>query len=313
MGSLAEADYTNAKEFFSDGINLVVNLEAKSKKRLVDFVVNFRWLHGSKTVKMRLLKGGLVRAVSEAWYPSSMFEYGLLLEDDLEVSPVYMDWINHAMTVYTRMSSNRLIGISLYSPRVTETTNPPRPFYSNNVTFHLNGNLQCPYFMQTPCSWGAVYFPSAWREFLHYMRMRLRYEDNENPEKNEYVTIPSSRTNGWQQSWKKYLFELMYLKGSYLLCPNFGEQKSFSTNHMEQGEHITSTSIQKKKDYAVPLWQANEVSNLQSVLHMYDPNNIPILNIFGDPWSSDEAMIRELREIRLKWENHDLTALSPGG
>ena len=142
--SLAEADYSHAKEYFRGGINLVFNLEAKSSKRLVDFVVGFRWPHGSKTVRMRLIKGGLVRAVSEAWYPSSMFEYGLLLEDDLEVSPLYMNWINRVMNAHTHSTANRLIGISLYSPRVTETTNPPHPFDSNNVTYQITGNPESP-------------------------------------------------------------------------------------------------------------------------------------------------------------------------
>ena len=74
--SLLEADYSDSKGYFSGGINLVFNLESKSSKKLVDFAVGFQWPYGSKTVRMRLIQGGLVRAVSESWYPSSMSEYG---------------------------------------------------------------------------------------------------------------------------------------------------------------------------------------------------------------------------------------------
>ena len=140
--SLLRADYSNAGGAPGPGVpmppldaRLVFNLEASSSNELLDFVYSFRWPHGTKTVKRRVRQGGLITAVAESWYPSSDGEYGLLLEDDIEVSPLYMVWIKLMLHKYrSEGSDTRLIGISLYSPRLTETTNPRRDFDSAAIT-----------------------------------------------------------------------------------------------------------------------------------------------------------------------------------
>jgi len=40
---------------------------------------------------VRAAKGGLVAAVAEAWTPDGDHSHGLLLEDDIEVSPL-LEW-----------------------------------------------------------------------------------------------------------------------------------------------------------------------------------------------------------------------------
>ena len=70
------------------------------------------------------------------------------------------------------------------------------------------------------------------------------------------VQIPSSATNGWSTSWKKFLIELMWLKGWVTLYPSFFNQTSFSTNHLEPGEHIggkANTLKHRPIDFVVPL------------------------------------------------------------
>lgn len=53
------------------------------------------------------------------------------------------------------------------------------------------------------------------------------------------VVIPKSRSNVWRQSWKKFFIELVYRHGLVMLYPNFKNQSSFSTNHLEAGTHIS--------------------------------------------------------------------------
>ncbi len=62
----------------------------------------------------------------------------------------------------------------------------------------------------------------------------------------------------WQASWKKFLIDMMYLRGHVTLYPNFPNQTSFSTNHMEPGVHIAAADnvvTHHKEDYEVPLLQ----------------------------------------------------------
>ncbi|KAK6138103.1 hypothetical protein DH2020_028143 [Rehmannia glutinosa] len=55
---------------------------------------------------------------------------------------------------------------------------------------------------------GRGFLPKHWREFYVYMNMRFTEDAKQNP-----VQIPKSRTNGWQASWKKFLIDMMYLRG----------------------------------------------------------------------------------------------------
>ena len=66
-------------------------------RRLSD---NFTWKHGLKSVRHRILLAGLMPAIVESWYPSNNNTYGLLLEDDIEVSPLFYAWAKMAILRY---------------------------------------------------------------------------------------------------------------------------------------------------------------------------------------------------------------------
>ena len=128
-------------------------------------------------------------------YPASDDDFGLLLEDDIEVSPFYYMWLKYALMAYhydPTVSLPELNAIALYTPRVIEVVKE-RPHWNASSYFSVHPNT--PYLHQLPCSWGALYFPRRWREFYKYMGMRFTEDAKQNP-----VQIPKSRTNGWQVS-----------------------------------------------------------------------------------------------------------------
>ncbi|KAJ6708339.1 hypothetical protein OIU85_028590 [Salix viminalis] len=244
---------------------------------------SFDWPHGPKTIRRRIIQGGLIRAVSESWYPSSDDDYGLLLEDDTEVSPFYYLWIKYALLAYhydPQVSLPELSSISLYTPRLVEVVKE-RPVW-NATEFFKGIHPNTPYLHQLPCSWGAVFFPKQWREFYVYMNMRFTEDAKANP-----VQIPKSRTNGWQASWKKFLIDMMYLRGYVSLYPNFPNQASFSTNHMEPGAHISAKdNVVKhdKTDFEVPLLKEDFKSFLPNG-KLPPASRLPSLNLFNQPVS----------------------------
>ena len=293
--SLLKADHTAVHVFFSR-IDIIFNLEASSSDSIVAFARNFHWPHGSKTVRKRSKQGGLIVAVSESWYPSSNKDYGCLLEDDIEVSPHYLSWITKVLVALDRAPDPRVVGISLYSPRITESTNPKRPFDSTQLVNELLGQgpgHESPYMMQTPCSWGAVFFPDHWHQFLGYLNLRHgRGDGSPMPD----VEIPGSRTNGWKKSWKKFHFELLYLRGQYMVYPNFEGQQSLSTNHMERGVHITKggSSEHKKNEFQVPLLQ--DGTRVQR-LELQNVSHLPVFDLFGEPWLREEELMLTLHQM----------------
>jgi hypothetical protein len=186
----------------------------------------------------------------------------MLLEDDIEVSRYFYAYVKLQLLSHVYAGGGaaaegggggegggeggeQLVGLSLYTPRLVETRMPRR-------RIDLHAEVAGPAFLQQlPCSWGAVFFPKPWIEFHRYLRARLHEEA-------PAVEIPFSATNGWKGSWKKYLIELGYLRGWVYLYPNLKNQTSFSTNHMEKGEHIASKANTLKHlpiDFTVPLLQ----------------------------------------------------------
>jgi hypothetical protein len=66
----------------------------------LEVVNSFEWPHGPMTLRRRIIQGGLLRAVSESWYPASDDDYDLLLEDDIKVSPYYYLLVKYALLAY---------------------------------------------------------------------------------------------------------------------------------------------------------------------------------------------------------------------
>ncbi|KAL8115519.1 uncharacterized protein LOC141664040 [Apium graveolens] len=273
LNSLSNAYY------LGDEVPISFNMDSKVDEATLKHVKSFNWTHGPKTIRRRIIKGGLIRAVSESWYPSSDDDYGLLLEDDIEVSPYYYLWIKYALLAYhydPQISLPELSSISLYTPRLVEVVKE-RPKW-NGTEFFKNIHPNTPYLHQLPCSWGAVFFPKQWREFYVYMNMRFTEDAKQNP-----VQIPKSRTNGWQASWKKFLIDMMYLRGYVTLYPNFPNQASFSTNHMEPGAHISAKdNVVKhdKSDFEVPLLK-EDFRNFLPNGKMPPASKLPSLNLFN--------------------------------
>ncbi|GMI92119.1 hypothetical protein like AT5G60700 [Hibiscus trionum] len=269
--------------YIGDEIPISFNMDSKVDEATIKLVDSFQWPHGPKTLRRRIIQGGLIRAVSESWYPTSDDNYGLLLEDDIEVSPYYYLWIKYTLLAYhydPQVSFPELSSISLYTPRLVEVVKE-RPRW-NATEFFKQIHPNTPYLHQLPCSWGAVFFPKHWREFYVYMNMRFTEDAKANP-----VQIPKSRTNGWQASWKKFLIDMMYLRGYVSLYPNFPNQASFSTNHMEPGAHISSKDNvvrHDKADFEVPLL----VEDFRTLLpngKLPPASKLPSLNLFNQPVS----------------------------
>jgi hypothetical protein len=130
-----------------------------------------------------------------AWSPSSEDEYAIFLEDDIEVSPWYFQWIQHNVALSRNLRQRdyeRFFGISFYTPRLNEITFTP-PRWDPHSIFKNETSL----LFQLPCSWGAVYYPERWIEFKSYFEWRQTHHDLKGD------IIPNSRSNGWQRSWKK--------------------------------------------------------------------------------------------------------------
>ncbi|KAH8104004.1 hypothetical protein BXZ70DRAFT_888256 [Cristinia sonorae] len=259
----------SSAHFFGDKLDVRINMEQTADRHTRRVVQAFQWEHGSVSVNRRVIHGDLLPAVVESWYPRSNDTYGLILEDDVELSPLFYAWIKMSVLKYRygRLAdkSTQLFGISLYQQKNLELRpEGSRHRFSPRTTFstlpHIS-HSNTPYLSQIPCSWGALYFPEHWREFHDYLSMRLSDSDATRfNSENVMIVAPGVRSNKWTRSWKKYFIEMAYLRGYVMLYPNYRDYVSLSTNHLEVGEHVKDVPVevylQKKKLFLHPLMQA---------------------------------------------------------
>jgi len=275
-------------------IRLLFNIDVGTSAEVIEYVNRFVWPHGPKTVHVRVEKGGLVSAVAESWYPSSPEDHGIILEDDIEVSPYFFVYLLKVLDAHYADPDPRLIGISLYTPRAVEHIAGRSRFHIDPAST-FTGNL---YGQTLPCSWGALWLPSGWTNFLAYMSTRLEAEEEVTIE-DTTVSVPGSLTMYWARSWKKYMTEIMYTHDLFMVYPNLPNQVSFSTNHVELGEHIVSEKDRGKRlaDFTVPLLQEDSLNGLKEKLGkdpLAFPSNlrdINMLDIYSRPIVDLECLI----------------------
>ena len=130
------------------------------------------WPYGRASHRLREHNVGLATAVLESYDPrdDTHSEYAVLLEDDIEVSRAFYGWLKYALLTFRhgRQTARdpRLLGVSLYTPRLEELTRPRRRLSHYGT---LRGRA---FAQQLPCSWGALYFPEHWRRFRAYQSVR---------------------------------------------------------------------------------------------------------------------------------------------
>jgi len=86
--------------YFGDTLDLRVNMEDSADPITKQLAADLQWEHGTVFVHHRIAHGGLLIAVVESWYPRSNNSYGLILEDDVEVSPLFYAWLKLGLLRY---------------------------------------------------------------------------------------------------------------------------------------------------------------------------------------------------------------------
>jgi glycosyltransferase involved in cell wall biosynthesis len=240
-------------EYYGHKIRLNIHIDQGADTETVNYVKQVRWPYGEKRITSRFRKSGLVLAIIESWYPAHGNDYVMLAEDDIEVSKYWYLWILETMKQYRYTApTNRIqhsldsniFGISLYTPRESELSLP-------RFTYYPDQNFkESAWLLQIPCSWGAVYFPEHWIFYREYIEMRRNI--------GKKITIPKCECNGWKDSWVKFYTELAFMKGWSMVYPNFINQTSFSTNHLEPGVHIKKEETSHTNEqFTVPLAKEN--------------------------------------------------------
>lgn len=272
VNSLLKSDY------LGKNVQLQFHIEYEPSKEVKEFVESVQWPFGTKIIIWRNEKFGLERMVVDSWDASNDNQFAFFFEDDIEVNSHYFKFAIGALDRKEIIENASIVGVALNTPRYDEV-NEQHSIWFPGLEIDEDDKL---FLFQQPCSWGALYFPWKWREYLEYYNKRRRGPSMANTAEGIEV-IPKSCVFNWTRSWKKYFMELMVLKGYVMIYPSLPDQESLSVHHREEGEHtgIINKYLNKVVDYfVVPLASQSNAQVLIESLRQVDINQLPVISFY---------------------------------
>lgn len=219
-------------------VTLIISIDKSNNDSVKKFADGFEWNHGEKVVIQHKINLGLKQHVLTCGGYTKDYDAVVVLEDDITVSPYYLEYVIQCYNKYK--DDSRIAGISLYNfPRAYVTLLPFNPVMSDYDVFMMNCAM----------SWGQVWTKDKWDEFMAWY--------NENNEDFNLPHLPYNINHWGKKSWLKYHTRYCIETNKYFIYP----YQSLSTNNDDQGTHNTSrktTHIQsqqcclEKKNWRLP-------------------------------------------------------------
>ncbi|KAL0460907.1 UNVERIFIED_CONTAM: hypothetical protein Slati_0717900 [Sesamum latifolium] len=202
-------------------------------KQILDFVDGFDWKFGEKLVHYRTSNAGLQAQWLEAWWPTSDHEFAFVVEDDLEVSPLYYRFLKAVILNYYYNASNfspSIYGASLQRPRFV----PGK--HGNKI--QLDGGARI-FLYQLVGTWGQLLFPRPWKEF------RVWYDEHK--VKGMKPFLDGMVTTGWyrkmgEKIWTPWFIKFIQSHGYFNIYTNFLHERALSISHRDAGVNYGKTA-----------------------------------------------------------------------
>lgn len=199
----------------------------------MDFVDGFEWKYGEKVVHYRTGNVGLQAQWLEAWWPGSDDEFAFVVEDDLEVSSLYYEYIKALIVNFYYNGSN-------YSPSIFGATLQRARFVPGKHGNKLQLDDQTRLFLyQLVGTWGQILFPKPWKEF------RLWYDKNK--AKGNKPFLEGMVTTGWykkmgERIWTPWFIKFIQSHGYFNIYANFLHERALSVSHRDAGVNYGKTA-----------------------------------------------------------------------
>ncbi|KAG9152482.1 hypothetical protein Leryth_016407 [Lithospermum erythrorhizon] len=209
-----------------------IDQKRRVSMEILDFLDGFKWDHGQKMVHYRTGNVGLQAQWLEAWWPTSDDEFAFVVEDDLQLSPLYYRFLKGLIMNYYYNESNfspMVYGASLQRPRFV----PGK--HGNKIQLDSDTHL---FLYQLVGTWGQLLFPKPWKEF------RLWYDDHK--AKNIRPILDGMVTTGWYKKmgdkiWTPWFIKFIHSRGYFNIYTNFLGERALSVSHRDAGVNYGKT------------------------------------------------------------------------
>lgn len=210
-----------------NGTSLYFSLEFDSHPNVIEFIDSYTWKYGRKIIIQQDTRLGVHGHNLECLKLIEDIGNGLVLEDDIVVSPFFMKYLEKVLPVY--LEDNSILGVSIYRYLRVETIDMP---------FMLIPNNEFLYYQNRPSCNGCFYVSERIKLFnLFINKTELSYS--------KYILPPNAVL--WENdSWEKMMYCFLQEYRMTQIFPRY----SFSTDFGEFGVHMKKR-IDKFKHHSI--------------------------------------------------------------
>ena len=217
-----------AANYGTDTVALSIMVDhAPGNGPVIKLAEEFSFTHGPKVVQIAPSNLGLAKSWFESWYPPRDSSRAIILEDDVEVSPKWYQWVKSAWNAYEHRQD--IAGISLQR----QTLVPQEPSKTAEIV-----NRHEPFLYSLVGSIGFSPHPVQWRKFMDWLRsIDLETFD---------VSTPGLVTSRWwkvtnkRHMWTQHFIYFCKKFDLYTLYINLPEKETLGAHWREKGEHYGS-------------------------------------------------------------------------
>lgn len=229
----------------------------------------FCWRHGNMTVVHQSSHKQLMGQWLSAWIPTGRADAAVLLEDDLQVSPLFYRWLKNARLKYIGMTG--LAGFTLQHQKLLN--------YKGEHKGLVPPTNPQPYLHLLPGSYGLAPDAAVWTEFLGWVAQR-QAEPRFRPYVEGLVTTAWFRSfekQGRQGTmWTQWFIRFVDERRLYTLYPNTSPEACLVIHWREKGEHFSQSdadSFKRNPGRLVSVW--NRLPAFPSSLLYYNWSMLP--------------------------------------
>ena len=250
LTSLNEANYDGDSGITLEiAVDLPVNASSgdevlERNQRTAEVARAFQWHHGPSAVVQQEQHKGLVGQWTTGWQPAaSNTEILLVLEDDTVVSPHYYAFTRKMVQTYyldPEQYDPRMFGFALQLQH-TILGETLKERYGSRRVQDIVPRDSLLYRYQLVGTWGGVFFPQHWREFVTWLREKQFQPASGTSALGFKPCVPCVLSNEWWANrtakvWSQWFVRFAYEQGWYNLYTNFPPDPSqsspaFDSNH----------------------------------------------------------------------------------
>lgn len=234
LESLNRAEYSNE-------VHLEIRIdfdESPGHQKVISTSRSFVFKHGKKSIHIYKSKQGLRNSWFNAWTPHSDNERAVIIEDDMELSPLWFKWLSTAWHKYGTRSD--IGGMSLCRQRLRASDGAS-----------IMKQIDEPFLYKIPGSFGFSPHAKHWKPFVQWVRNIDLLNVN--------IDVPGTVTTQWHRntpdSWEQYWIWWCFRRVPLYTLYVHSTKGALIAHWAEPGVHATAPAHRND----IPLQQSERV------------------------------------------------------